>query len=82
MNDLVVCTRLSGRDPHKQFCMGRMRGLWSLGDVMVRTLTWNTKDEDPSPALGPIFPIVSTHMTIMPFIRVRGLVFEPYSTIV
>ena len=60
-NSVVVCTDLSGKDPHRQVAMDRVVKSGSLHGVMVNTLAWNVIDVGSIPILGAIFPIFITH---------------------
>ena len=40
---VVVCTDLSGKEPHRQVGVGMVGISGSLGGVMISTLAWNAK---------------------------------------
>ena len=40
----IVCTDLSGKEPHRQVGVVRMATTWNIGSVMVLTLTQNARD--------------------------------------
>ena len=61
---VVVCTDLSGKEPHIQVGMGSMVTSGSQGGVIVSTFPLNAKVGALIPALSTIFPIFITHMTI------------------
>ena len=61
---VVVCTNLSGKEPHRQAGIGKVVTSGSLGDVMVSTLAQNARGVGSIPALGTIFPIFITSTTL------------------
>ena len=66
-NCIVVCTDLWGKELHRQVGVGIVvtsgKPMWCNGS----TLAWNAKDVGSCPALGRIFPIFITPMTIAQF---------------
>ena len=54
---VVVCTHLSGKDPHRQVAVGKVVRSGSLGGVMISALAWNAREVGSIPALSTIFPI-------------------------
>ena len=52
---VVVCTHFSGKEPYRHVGMGRLVTSGSLCDVMVSTLTRNTRDVGLVPALRTMF---------------------------
>ena len=60
MVSVVVCTDLSGKEPHRQVGVSMVVTSGSLGGVMVSTLDQNAKDVCSIPALGAIFLIFFT----------------------
>ena len=49
---VVVCTDLSGKEPYRQVCLGRVVALGSLGGVMVIALAQTAKYMGLIPTLG------------------------------
>ena len=62
---VVVCTDFSGKEPHGQAGVGMVLTSGSLGGVIVSTLARNARDVGSIPALGTIFPIFITPMTLV-----------------
>ena len=61
---VVVCTDVSGKEPHRQVGMGTVDlPPGSLDGVMVSTLAQNARGVDSIPALATIFPILNTPTT-------------------
>ena len=60
INILVIYTDFSGKEPHRQVDMGRVKTLRDLGGVMVSTHGQNARDVGLNTALGAIFPNVIT----------------------
>ena len=54
---VVVCTDLSGKQPHRQISAGSKVASGSLGCVMVSLLARNARDVGSIPALGIVFHI-------------------------
>ena len=65
MVSVVVCTDISGKEPHRQVGVGGVVTLGSLGGEMVSTLAQNAKNVSSILALGTIFPIFITTMTLV-----------------
>ena len=61
----MVSTDFLGKEPHRQVDVDSVVTSGSLGGVMVSTLAWNASDVDPIPALGAIFPIFITPVTLV-----------------
>ena len=57
---VVVCTDLSGKEPHRQVGVGRLVTSCNLGGVMAQILAWYARDMDLIPTLVAIFPIFIT----------------------
>ena len=62
---VVVCTNLSGREPDINVGVGRMMISGGLGGIVVSTLAQNASDVGSIPALGEIFLIFITSMTLV-----------------
>ena len=60
MDSVVCCTDLSGKDPHRQACVGLVVTSGSLLDVMAKTLVRNARDVGLSPTLGMLFRMLIT----------------------
>ena len=56
INTVVVCTDLSGKEPHTQVNVDKVVPWESLGGVMVSTLAWNAIRVDLILALGAVNP--------------------------
>ena len=61
----MVCTDLSGKEPHRQIVVGRIATSGSLGGEMVIIMGQNERDVSLIPALGTIFPISITPSTLV-----------------
>ena len=53
MNNVEVCTDLSGKEPHRPIGVG-------ISGEMVTTLAQSARDVDLIPTLGTLFPIFVT----------------------
>ena len=62
---VIVCTDLSGKEPHRQVGVGRVGTSGSLGGIIVSTLSQNARDLGSIPTLGAIFPISITLTTLV-----------------
>ena len=65
----VVCTDLSGKEPHRQAGMGTVLTSGSLGGVMISTLAWSGRDVGSINALDTLFPMFITPMTLVVITR-------------
>ena len=63
---VVVCTDLSGKEPHRQVGVGRVVASRSLSSVMVSTLAQNARDLGSISTLGAIFPMFTHSTTLVP----------------
>ena len=63
--NVVVCTDLSGKEPHRQVGMDSMVTWEGLGGEIISTLAQNARDVGSIPTLGIIFPIFITPMTLV-----------------
>ena len=61
---VVVYTALSNNEPYKQVDMGMVMTSGWLGGKMVSTLAQNARDVGSILALGTLFPIIITPMTL------------------
>ena len=61
----VVLTDVSSKEQSRQLGVGMVVTSGDLGGVMVVTLPWNASYADLIPALGAIFPIFITLMTLV-----------------
>ena len=63
----MLCTDALGKVSYiyRQVGVGRMVTSGSIGDVMVSTLAWNTRNVGSSSALGTIFLIFITPTTLV-----------------
>ena len=61
---VIVCIDLSGNELHRQVSIGIVVTSGNLYGVMVRIQAQNARDVGSLPALGTIFPIFITPMTI------------------
>ena len=52
----VVCTDLSGKEPHKEVDIDRVIASGSLGGVIVSSVARTAKELGSIPTLGAIFP--------------------------
>ena len=59
---IVVCTDVSGKEPHRQVGIATMVISGSLGGGMVSGLAWNSRDVGSITDLRAIFPIFVTHI--------------------
>ena len=64
----VVCTDLSGKEPHRQVGMGIVVISGSLHGVMFGTLAQNAEDMGLVPTLGTVFPTTPTTWVAMTMI--------------
>ena len=64
MNNIVVCTNLSGKEPDKQVGVHSMMTSENLGGIMVSTL--NVRGAGLNPDLGAIVLIFITPITLVP----------------
>ena len=79
----VVCTDLSGKEPHRQVDMGRVVTSGRIDGVMLSTLAWNAMEAVSIPAVGTLVIIFITPM-IYPCMsdhHVSGMVSRWSSTI-
>ena len=60
---VVFFTDLSGKDPHRQVGVDKVIASWSLGGVMVNSEM--ARSAGSKSALGTIFPIFITAMTLI-----------------
>ena len=78
LGGVVVCSGLSGKDPHRQVGVGRVAKSGSLGGVMVRILAWNVaRDVVLISALCTIFPITSRQWLPGPVQTTSCMVVDP-----
>ena len=70
---VLVCTDLSGKEPHRQVGMGRVMTSGSLGGVMLSTLAQNARDIGSMSTLGTIFPIFIIISTTIHYIDCYNL---------
>ena len=61
---VVICTDLSGKEPHRQVSMSSVVTSVSLSREIVSTLAWNASDVGSIQTLATIFPISITPMTL------------------
>ena len=54
---VVVCTDLSGKEPHREVGVDTVVNAGLLGGVMVNTLSQNARDMGST--LGTLFPILA-----------------------
>ena len=66
----AVCTDLSSKEPHRQVYAGKLETSGSPGAAMVSTLTCKKYNVGSTPALGIIFPIFITPMTLGAMTRI------------
>ena len=65
---VVVCTDVSGKEPHRQVFVKRVMISGSQGSVIVGTQARNERGVCSSPALGEMFTIYVTLMTYVTLI--------------
>ena len=73
----MVRIDFSSEEPHRQVDFDRVMTSGSLCGVVVGTLARNVRDMDLIPALGEIFPISITSMTLDPKQATCCMVVEP-----
>ena len=66
----MVCTDRSGKEQHRQVGVGSVLISGSLDGVMVAHWPGMQRDVGSSPALGAIFPIFITPMTLVAVITI------------
>ena len=67
---VAVCTDLSDKEAHIQVGMGRIVTSGNLGGQIDSTLVWNARDVGPIHALGAIFPIFITPVTLVDMTKI------------
>ena len=66
----VVCTDLTDKEPHIRVDVGKVVTSGSLGESSVSTLAWNASNVGSIPALGAIFPLFITSISLVAVIRI------------
>ena len=62
---VVISTDLSSKEPLRQVGMDRVVTSGRLGGIMATMLARNTRDVCSNPAVGAVYPVLITPMTVV-----------------